>query len=1321
MLNESKRIRRVVTAIVTTFAAALALGAVSASAEQGPVELFGTSPGTEGLEFAFVPHGLAINQEGTGGAGQGDIYALDAGNARVQVLTPSGEFVRAFGLDVGGSGQNVCTEAASCQEGTLSSAAGGFSSEMYAIAIDQGSGNVYVLDLQNARVNVFSAVGVFQGAFGWNVDASSPAEELQFCTMGTGCKQGTPGSGAGQISLTQSGNSSVGGIAFNPIKDSLLVTGEDQGGAGRIDEFMIQSSGADVTGATFARRYGWGVLNGASEYQTCAASCKGAKSEVFDCEQPPPGMLFNPIAVAVDQVGNVYVAGSSTSATYIDKLDVNSETAETVLAKCMPEKPEDPFGVEALVFDQSSNTLYAAQKTRKQDKVLLREVAGGGTLVTFGQVVTSFAPGLALNEASGTFYFAAPIGGSESLTQFGTIAKIGSIVLPQVQIDSPSAITGTTAAFSGSVNPKGLFTRYKFQYSLDGDAWREALTVSEEEEFNENKLLRRLPADQVPHVVSGGAYGLEGLTTYHVRLLAEKELGGGTGIAETTFTTGPAPPIVTKPVVVEISDTVARLTGEVNPENEETSYGFQCVTQADFASSGWLLAIEQPTGGTIAAAGESVTVSQEFSNLMPATGYLCRLIATNGTGSVEGEAAAVTTYATAGPGLPDGRVYEQATPIDKNGADARGSEYLVQAAPDGTGITFYIPGGAEGTAGSQEFPTYHALRGEDSWSSHGFLPPASVGIRQLVSGWSRDLRYAYVQAWNPGPGSTATFYRYDTVTQALREIASGLPASIKRIFADESKNGTTILFESTAALTSGAVVGFSNLYAWSPDDGEISFVSALPNGTASASGAFAGAYLWSGASPEFNRGGAAANMYLRQTHVLSDDGSRAVFTTSKTAQIYMRLGIGTPFPATVQVTKSAKTNGSGPKGTDPHGPGKAAFMEASPDGRYVLFTSPEELTNDATTGSADQGNDLYRYDSDTGSLLDLAPDSSDANGAEVQGVVGSSPDMAYVYFAANGVLAEGATAGTCKRSPVTGAFYGGECSLYLWHEGTIEFVARLGSENLEHAVWYPASFSNVGEPARTGMVSGNTVLFPSQRPLNGNDTGGTAQIFRFDPTSGLECVSCTPTKATTKVAAALQAVPGVFAAPATPQPFVVRSVVDEGNRIFFDTREKLVSADRNGVNDVYEWEAEGTGSCSSAAQNGGCLYLISTGQDNHPSYFADASENGDDVFIFTRQALVGQDEDELQDVYDARVGGGIPSQNPEPRVPCEGESCKGSASPAPTPQSAGSATFSGPGNPKPHKCRKGFVRKRGKCVKKPKRHKGNHGKHTKGKGGRANG
>ena len=147
--------------------------------------------------------------------------------------------------------------------------------------------------------------------------------------------------------------------------------------------------------------------------------------------------------------------------------------------------------------------------------------------------------------------------------------------------------------------------------------------------------------------------------------------------------------------------------------------------------------------------------------------------------------------------------------------------------------------------------------------------------------------------------------------------------------------------------------------------------------------------------------------------------------------------------------------------------------------------------------------------------------------------------------------------------------------------------------------------------------------------------------------------------------------------------------------MFFDTGEALLSQDTNGRIDVYEWAPD-------------TLRLISSGRSGHDSAFLDASADGQDVFFTTREQLVGADDDALIDVYDARVGGGLPEQENQPE--CMGDACQGPVSPPPALSGAGTGTLGGSGNVRtirraaPKRCKRGRARKRvrGKvrCVKK---------------------
>jgi hypothetical protein len=167
-----------------------------------------------------------------------------------------------------------------------------------------------------------------------------------------------------------------------------------------------------------------------------------------------------------------------------------------------------------------------------------------------------------------------------------------------------------------------------------------------------------------------------------------------------------------------------------------------------------------------------------------------------------------------------------------------------------------------------------------------------------------------------------------------------------------------------------------------------------------------------------------------------------------------------------------------------------------------------------------------------------------------------------------------------------------------------------------------------------------------------------------------------------------------------------RWLSDDGSRVFFDSVEPLSPQDTNGLRDVYEWERDGAGSCQDSE---GCVYLLSGGTSTDSSSLVDASVQGDDAFIVTRAQLVPQDRNETFDLYDAHVGGVQPLSSPA----CSGTGCQGVPSVPPLFATPPSVTFDGVGNfvppsrtvkskpkSKSTKCKKGFVRKKGKCVKK---------------------
>ncbi|HEY6730094.1 MAG TPA: hypothetical protein VI039_03620 [Solirubrobacterales bacterium] len=141
---------------------------------KGVTSFFGSNGGGAGQ--MLFQRGTGVNQS------TGNVYIADGGNNRVVVFNASGTFLRAFGQDVvssgpgnSGTGIEICIPANGdvCKAGTTG-ATGGALSNPQGLAVDQSTGNVYVTDQNNLRVQQFDANGTFLRAFGQDVVASGP-------------------------------------------------------------------------------------------------------------------------------------------------------------------------------------------------------------------------------------------------------------------------------------------------------------------------------------------------------------------------------------------------------------------------------------------------------------------------------------------------------------------------------------------------------------------------------------------------------------------------------------------------------------------------------------------------------------------------------------------------------------------------------------------------------------------------------------------------------------------------------------------------------------------------------------------------------------------------------------------------------------------------------------------------------------------------------------------------------------------------------------------------------------------------------------------
>jgi sugar lactone lactonase YvrE len=483
----------------------------------------------------------------------------------------------------------------------------------------------------------------------------------------------------------------------------------------------------------------------------------------------------------------------------------------------------------------------------------------------------------------------------------------------------------------------------------------------------------------------------------------------------------------------------------------------------------------------------------------------------------------------------------------------------------------------------------------------------------------------------------------------------------------------------------------TNAQVYDSFEGALRLVSVLPNGNPDSKGDGVGS------SPGYNL-----------QHAVSSDGSRIYWS----AGLVEATGLGKLFlrehPEQEQSTIVAGECTEAAKAcTVPVSSSNIAFFwAAAADGSKALYS---------------EGEDLFEFD------LKEAEEGQPPHliAHQVTGVAGTSDDLSRVYFVSNEALT-----GTEQNSEGSEA-QAGQPNLYLEEGGAITFVATLlpgdvgrgahaGEESRAYVVDAEIPFRR---PTRVS-ADGRRIAFESRARLTGYDNTDAendeadVEVFTYEAGGPLECASCHPGGASPTGQelrepfrpGSLSRATSVFAAAwlqTWESPlYASHELSEDGGRLFFHSYEALVPRDTNGAMDVYEWEEPGEGSCTeeSAAfhqSNGGCIFLISSGESPSESEFWDASPDGRNVFFSTESSLVGKDPGQV-DLYDAREGGGF--AEPTAKAACEGEACQ-NPPPPPIDQTPASAGYHGPGNAgeaKP-RCAKGKheVHRKGKvrCVK----------------------
>jgi hypothetical protein len=899
-------------------------------------------PGFTGGLFN-TPRGVAVNQSGAGGVAAGTLYVADSLNHRVQQFGPDGTFVRAWGwgVDDGTANFQTCKVAAECGAGLAGGGAGQLSSPQ-GVVVDPATGGVYVADHGNRRISIFRSNGEFIGAFGWNVRSASPAQALQFCSSLSGCQGGSGGSNgfnAGQFAIALGGNG-IGGLAIapagSPNAGDLYVANK----AGRrVDEFKPVIESGFITGIEYVRGFGWGVDTGAAAFQVCttASVCQAPAAAGTNLGQFG---LNSPSDVAVDATGNVFALDFNNKR--VQKFDSTPTPLEAAFGGPALSAVFGLGNLDGIAIDRVANRIFVVgRRSALASRIAVVELDGAGALVeTHGSELQPVsANGLAEEETGSDL--------DVSSSNAGHRVYVLSDATPTI-LDA-DGITADSATLHGEVVSNNVEVSYHFEYSADGGDWT------------------KLPASDASIAPTPGSVAVEqatgnvlhGHTTYSVRLVVVRPPGG---LALTSpigkFTTLDAPPVVEDTEATGITSSTAWLKGRVNPENQATDYQFEYLTQAAFEANGDSFAgpnaaLRAPASPAAIPSGIVDTpVAEQIMGLAPETEYRFRLFAENAAGTAEEDGGTFKTYSPpdvfpacpndafrvgADASLPDCRAFEQASPIDKNGANLQGRVATLHASADGTAVTFEAAAGLPGGEGAQAYPTYLASRGTGGWTSQGLLPNANAGDQASVLGWTEDFAFVFDSVGTVG-GDGNAFVSRSSADGSLETVVDNTSPEPGYTFVGASRDGSKVFFQAqqSIALPPGQPTpapGKWNVYAWDRDTGALSLAGVLPDGSVPAEGTEAGANA------------ASKVEYVLEQRAVSSDGNAVYFTDSETGQVYMRLNPTDPATAqTVHISASQRT-----AGVDPGGPLPATFAAGAGDGSGAIFMSSEELTDDAHT------------------------------------------------------------------------------------------------------------------------------------------------------------------------------------------------------------------------------------------------------------------------------------------------------------------------------------------------------------------------------------
>ena len=817
---------------------------------------------------------------------------------------------------------------------------------------------------------------------------------------------------------------------------------------------------------------------------------------------------------------------------------------------------------------------------------------------------------------------------------------------PSAGTDAAHDLNGESLVVLGSVDPNSEPTSDEQVITLEGAPTGGSFTLS----FNSHSTA------SLPYNASAEAVrqALEGLTggpkvavegpdggPYTVGFYGES--GGNSGVSE--------PQIEGSGLELSpVGGAVSVVTTQPGGVAYVAHYHFEYVSEKSFAEHGWEDATQAPEEEAGSGTGVEYVSSDLPAGLTAGETYRFRLVAQSnapGTGPVEGSEQSLTVPVPAAvtqescgneafrtgvaARLPDCRAYEQLTPVEKEGAQEPFvyESTILNAAlvgEDGEHVVLE----AEGTdyrkgPSAGQYP-YLFSREASDWSMLAGNPQPEAGVRRdIPQAYNSDLTQVAVDSeYGTSAVGVSPDVEYDvgplggpykTVVSIPRKYNEEGELEGQGWVGADGDFSKLVLMTTDHELLGEEETGTksgSDLYEYTPSGGLAQLnVSGEPAVTIGS----CGAKLVKGYEDSVEK-----VLGESSPHSVSADGSRVFFEAvpggkchEEAPSLYMRVD-----------------------GSETVDIGAYHFLAANAQGTSVLLESHA-------------GGEFVLYDAESHAVTVL-------------------PGL-------NGVKLWGTSLIPTVSAGLNALYFKGSGGLYKYD---------IPAEKLEFVVPADSGLYNqlleVTPDGRYAYFEAESVAGLPGGSANHDgliDLEALTQVYRYDSQERVvECVSCaSPYDPSPKLPALLGS---RIISDAQVGP-LQRSVSGNGDYAFFTTPAALVREDDDGEipiegsgqaqekgsefgtaqegtspsSDIYEWRADGVHGCG---RLDGCVALLSGGHGGYMTLFLGSADEGEDVYFYTREKLVSQDQDTSGDIYDVRVGGGFPSPPPRP-TECEADAC----------------------------------------------------------------